>query len=136
MPCDKDTTGFCILLGNSPISWKTKKQKVVARSTAEAEYRAMALTTCEVVWIAQLLKELGIKNLTPISLKCDNQAALSIAVNPVHHERTKHVEVDCHFVRDKVTQGVIKPKYVPTQAQLADILTKSIPVEKHKVNNL
>lgn len=96
----------------------------------------MALTTCSVVWIAQLFKELGIKNGTPISLKCDNQAALSIAVNPVHHERTKHVGVDCHFVRDKVTQGVIKPKYVPTQAQLADILTKSIPVEKHKVNNL
>lgn len=94
----KSTSGFCVLLGDSPISWKTKKQHVVARSTAEAEYRAMALTTCSVVWLSQLLKELFIK--------CDNQAALSIAVNPVHHERTKHVEIDCHFVRDKVHQQV------------------------------
>ena len=128
----KSTTGFCVLLGNSPISWKTKKQKVVARSSAEAEYRAMALTTCEVVWLSQLLKELGIKSTAPVTLKCDNQAALAIAVNPVHHERTKHVEVDCHFIRDKVNQNVIKPEYVPTTLQVADILTKSLPVAQHQ----
>lgn len=128
----KSTTGFCILLGDSLVSWKTKKQQVVARSSAEAEYRAMALTTCEVTWLTHLLKDLGISSLSPVDLKCDNQAALSIAVNPVHHERTKHVEVDCHFVRDKVSQGLIKPVYVSTHNQLADILTKSLPVDKHR----
>ena len=86
----------------------------------------MALTTCEVVWLSQLLKELGIKSTAPVTLKCDNQAALAIAVNPVHHERTKHVEIDCHFIIDKVNQHVIKPEYVPTTLQLADILTKSL----------
>ncbi|XP_019107744.2 uncharacterized mitochondrial protein AtMg00810-like [Beta vulgaris subsp. vulgaris] len=85
----KSTTGFCIFLGDSLVSWKTKKQQVVARSTAEAEYRAMALTTCEVTWLTQLLKELGIKSLAHVVLKCDNQAAISIVVNPVHHEKTK-----------------------------------------------
>ena len=104
---------------------------MVARSTAEAEYRAMALTTCEVVWLSQLLKDLGIKSVSPVTLKCDNQAALSIAVNLVHHERTKHVEIDCHFVRDKVSQGCIKPEYVSTKHQLADILTKGLPIDKH-----
>lgn len=80
----------------SPGSQRNK----VARSTAEAEYRADAMTTCEVVWESHLLKELGLKKLGPAILKCDNKAALSIAinpVNPVHHENTKHVEIDCHF---------------------------------------
>lgn len=119
----KSTTGYCILLGDSLISWKTKKQQVVARSSYEAEYRAMAFTTCSVVRLTQMLKE--IKSLVPVTMK----AALSIAMNPVHHERTKHVTIDCHFVRDKVAQKVIQPTYVSTHQQLADILTKTLPVE-------
>lgn len=127
----KSTSGYCILLGSSPISWKSKKQSVVARSTAEAEYRAMALTTCEVTWVKQLLKELGLKELGSTILKCDNKAAISIAVNPVMHERTKHIEIDCHFIRDKVEDGTIEPVHVSSQVLLADVLTKSLPVEKH-----
>lgn len=127
----RSTTGFCIFLGSSPISWKSKKQQVVARSTAEAEYRAMAMTTCEVTWITQLLKDLGIKRLKSTILKCDNKAALAIAANPVQHEKTKHVEIDCHFVREKVADGTIKPQYVPTMHQVADILTKPLPIVKH-----
>ena len=105
---------------------------MVARSSAEAGYWAMALTTCEVVWLSQLLKELGIKSTAPVTLKCDTQSALSLAVNPVHHKHTKHVELNCHFIRDNVTQNVIKPDSVPTNLQLAYILTKSLCVAQHQ----
>lgn len=127
----RSTTGFCILLGNSPISWKSKKQPVVARSSAEAEYRAMALTTCEITWIAALLKDMGIDDLPPTVLHCDNQAAIAIAANPVLHERTKHIEVDCHFIRDKIASGSIITHHVPSHSQLADVLTKQLSVKQH-----
>ena len=110
----RSTTGFCIFLGDSPILWKAKKQPVVARSSAEAEYRAMALTTCEVTWLAALLKDLGLINLPPIVLKCDNKASLAIAANPVLHERTKHVELDCHYVREQVQAGTILTEFTPS----------------------
>lgn len=128
----RSTIGFCILLGQSPISWKSKKQSVVARSSAEAEYRALALTNCEVLWITQLLKELGLQHIGPTVLNCDNRAALSIAANPVHHERTKHVEIDCHFIREKQASTVIQPQYISTSNQLADIFTKPLPVSQHQ----
>lgn len=127
----RSTTGFCVLLGSSPISWKTKKQSVVARSTAEAEYRSMALASCEITWLSALLKDMGLHNLPPTLLHCDNQAAIAIAANPVLHERTKHVEVDCHFIRDKINSGTIITKHVPTHAQVADILTKALSSKQY-----
>lgn len=127
----KSTTGYCVLLGTSPISWKTKKQSIVARSTAEAEYRAMALTCCEVTWLSSLLKDLGLLDLPPTLIKSDNQAALSIAANPVAHERTKHIEIDCHYIRDKITAGEIITAHVPSHSQLADVLTKPLTIKQH-----
>lgn len=127
----RSTTGFCVLLGSSPISWKTKKQSVVARSTAEAEYRSMAVASCEITWLSALLRDMGLKALPPAMLYCDNQAALAIAANPVLHERTKHVEVDCHYIRDKVKSGAIVTKHVPTHAQVADIFTKALSTKQH-----
>lgn len=128
----RSTTGYCVFLGESPISWKSKKQNVVSRSSAEAEYRAMALTTCEVTWLSALLKELGLKNIPPTVLNCDNIAALAIAANPVFHERTKHVELDCHYVRDQLTSGIIQTHHVSSQNQVADIFTKLLPVKFHQ----
>lgn len=101
-------TGFCIFLGESLISWKSKKQLTVSRSSAEAEYRGLATVTSELIWVIQLLKDLHITSQTPSVIYCDNNAAISIASNPIFHERTKHIEIDCHFVRDKVLEGSIK----------------------------
>lgn len=130
----RSTSGYCIFLGSSPVSWKAKKQNVVARSSAEAEYRAMALTTCEVTWLTALLKDLGLSKLPPAILNCDNQAAIAIAANPVLHEKTKHVDIDCHFVRDELKAGNITTAKVSSNEQVADIFTKILPVKLHQAH--
>ena len=123
----RSVTGYVLLLGGSPISWKSKKQSTVSKSSSEAEYRAMAAAASEVTWVVRLLEEIGVSGLSPVTLHCDNQSALHIAKNPVFHERTKHIEVDCHFTRDKVLEGLLQLSYLPTKHQLADILTKIVP---------
>ncbi|KAL9431918.1 hypothetical protein AB3S75_027012 [Citrus x aurantiifolia] len=114
------------MLGSSPISWKSKKQHTVARSSAEAEYRAMATITCELKCLKGLLMSLGVDHSRPMHLYCDSQAALHLAANPVFHEQTKHIEVDCHFVRDEIQRRNIRPAYVSAHIQLADIFTKAL----------
>ncbi|XP_039169889.1 uncharacterized mitochondrial protein AtMg00810-like [Eucalyptus grandis] len=97
-------TGFCIKFGESLLSWKTKKQSTESLSSAEAEYRSMAKTVCEIVWLRGLLLDLGAPVKGPTLLICDNDSALKLAANPVLHERTKHIEVDCHFTREKIQE--------------------------------
>ncbi|CAH9083140.1 unnamed protein product [Cuscuta epithymum] len=122
----RSTSGYCVFVGGNLVSWKSKKQNVVSRSSAESEYRAMAQSACEIIWINHLLSEIGLKTPMPAKLWCDNQAAIHIANNLVFHERTKHIEVDCHFVREKIQQGLISTGYVKTGEQLGDLFTKAL----------
>ncbi|KAK9683885.1 hypothetical protein RND81_10G172100 [Saponaria officinalis] len=122
----RSLTGYFVKLGNSPISWKARKQTTVAKSSAEAEYRALGAVTSEVIWIKSFLKSLGIDHSTPIELFCDNTSALHIAKNPVFHDRTKHIEVDCHFIRHHIVNKTISTSYIPSKDQVADIFTKAL----------
>ncbi|GKV09714.1 hypothetical protein SLEP1_g21171 [Rubroshorea leprosula] len=101
----RSTTGYCVFLGANCISWSSKKQPTVARSTAEAEYRALASATAEIVWITYILRDIGISLPSPPQLFSDNISALHMSINPVFHARTKHIELDYHFVREKVAIG-------------------------------
>ncbi|XP_017974449.1 PREDICTED: uncharacterized mitochondrial protein AtMg00810-like [Theobroma cacao] len=124
----KSVTSYAIFIGDSLISWKSKKQSVTAKSSTEAEYRAMSTTCCEIIWLLFLLKDFGVSHSDAVDRFCDNQSALSMCKNPVFHERTKHIEVDCHFIREKVLAGIVKPSYIRTDSQLADLFTKAIPI--------
>ncbi|CAN6459301.1 unnamed protein product [Victoria cruziana] len=121
----RSVSGYCVFIGNNSVVWSSKKQKAVARSSAEAEYRAMAAGVADVTWVRHLLEELN----EPISssiLLCDNQSAINIAQNPILHCRTKHIEIDQHFVRQKVENREIEPIYVRSDSQVADVFTKGL----------
>ena len=118
--------GMVLFFGNSPISWSAKKRGTVSRSSIEAEYRALASTTTELYWIRMLLCDFGLFLPHPPLLWCDNVSALAIATNPVFHARTKHIEVDYHFVREKVLRCDVMLKFISTHDQLVDLFTKSL----------
>nr|XP_018461383.1 PREDICTED: uncharacterized protein LOC108832394 [Raphanus sativus] len=122
----RSTSGYCMFLGNSLISWRSKKQQTVSHSSAESEYRAMEYGSREVIWLRNLLAELQSPHPGPVPFYCDSTAAIHIATNPVFHERTKHIELDCHQVRERVLLGFIKLLHVRTNNQVADIFTKAL----------
>nr|XP_016442732.1 PREDICTED: uncharacterized mitochondrial protein AtMg00810-like [Nicotiana tabacum] len=101
----RSVAGFCVFLGDYLVSWKSKKRHVVSLSSAEAEYMAMSKAATKVTWLSRLMADFGISSSSPIPLYCDNEEALHIARNPFFHEGTKHVELDCHFIRGKIGDG-------------------------------
>ena len=126
----RSTSGYCVFLGGNLVSWRSKKQSVVARSTAEAELRSMASGLCELLWLRLLLTELRLFKGGPLRLHCDNQAAINIVNNPVQHDRTKHVEIDSFFIKEKLDEGIIELNYVSAGHQDAVSLTKSLGVKE------
>jgi len=123
----KSTGGYLVYLGSTPISWKSRKQRTVARSSTKAEYKALDDGTVEILWIRSLLAELWISTSSMTMLWCDNLGATFLSANPVFHARTKHVEVDYHFVRDRVAKREIQVRFISSKDQLADVLTKPLP---------
>ncbi|KAL6328709.1 hypothetical protein AAG906_003395 [Vitis piasezkii] len=136
-PTDRrSTTGYCFLLGSSLISWRSKKQTFVARSIKRIS--CLVDTTSELLWLRWLLKDLGVSTSSATPLYCDNQSAIHIAHNDVFHERTKHIEIDCHFIRYHLVHGALKLFFVSSKDQLADIFTKSLPTRRTRdlIDNL
>ena len=123
----RSISAYCTYVWGNLVTWRSKKQTVVSRSSAEAEYRALADGICEGVWLRRILRELKMEDEGPVRVLCDSQAALSIVKNPVHHDRTKHVELDRHFIYEKVNNKEFEMEYVPSKQQIADILTKALP---------
>nr|XP_016495883.1 PREDICTED: uncharacterized mitochondrial protein AtMg00810-like [Nicotiana tabacum] len=110
----KSVSDYLVLMGSNPVSWKSKNQDTISLSSAEAEYRALRKVVGELVWLNRLFEELTSHVLKPIAVFCDSQSAMHITRNPVFHERTKHIEVNCHFVRSKLHEGLISLHHVGT----------------------
>lgn len=121
------TSGYLLYFGQSTISWTSKKQKTVARSSTEAEYRAVASAVAETNWVMNLLHELKVPLCRPPIIYCDNIGATYHCQNPVMHSKMKHIEVDFHFVRDQVVKEAIVVRHIHAADQLADTLTKALP---------
>ena len=125
-PDRRSTSGYCSYVWGNLVTWKSQKQRVVSKSSAEAELRALAQGIMEELWLKRVLCEIHVKVELPLKLYCDNKAAISMALNPVQHERSKHVEIDRHFIREKVEEGTICLTFLPTHLQAADVLTKAL----------
>ncbi|WJZ80908.1 hypothetical protein VitviT2T_000776 [Vitis vinifera] len=139
----KSTSDYFTFVGGNLVTWRSKKQKVVALSSAKVKFRGMAKGLCELLWLRRLLTEIGFPPSREMNLFCDNKAAIDIAHNPVQHDRTKHVKVNRHFIKQNLEAKIIRFSLVKSQDQLADILTKAVcsklfhnSLDKLGINNI
>nr|GEZ72832.1 NBS-containing resistance-like protein [Tanacetum cinerariifolium] len=121
------SNGYCLFLGDNLLSWSAKRQVTLSRSSAEAEYYGVANVVAETAWLQNLLVELHAPLSTATILYCDNVSAVYLSTNHVQHQRTKHIEIDIHFVRDYVASGQVRVLHVPSRSQYADIFTEGLP---------
>ncbi|PKI55365.1 hypothetical protein CRG98_024216 [Punica granatum] len=118
--------GFIIFLGSNPVSYSSKKHRIVAQSSTESEYKSLANATAEILWLQSLLQELGVSQCHPPTLWCDNIFAIYLMANPIFHARTKHIEIDYHFVRERFMRKQLSVCFINSDDQLADALTKDL----------
>ncbi|XP_061346732.1 uncharacterized mitochondrial protein AtMg00810-like [Gastrolobium bilobum] len=123
----KSTAGYVFFMGNTTFTWISKKQPIVTLSTCEAEYVAASWCVCHAVWLRNLLSKLEEKQVGQTEIRVDNKSAIELAKNPVNHERSKHIDVRFHFIRDQVKEGNVELTHVTSQEQVGDIFTKPLP---------
>ncbi|KAD6453846.1 hypothetical protein E3N88_08552 [Mikania micrantha] len=126
----KSISANIFMLGNGAVSWSSKKQSSVALSSSEAEYIAATSAACQGIWLRRVLDDLGLVQIKPTTLLCDNMSAINLSKNPIMHSRSKHIELKHHFIRDLVKQGLIQLEFCGTNEQLADLMTKAVTKEK------
>lgn len=126
----RSTTGYLFLLGSSAISWSSRKQPSTALSSSEAEYMAVTSATCQAIWLRRILQDMKFEQKEATVIYCDNQSTISMAKNPVHHQRTRHIDIRHHFIREQVAEGSIQLEFCNSREQVADLFTKALPLEK------
>jgi len=129
----RSTTGYVFFVGEGAVSWNSKRQPTVALSTTEAEYMAASQSAKEAIWLRQLMADVGCVQDEATTIMCDNQGCIALAKNPKHHSRTKHIDVQHHFIREKIEDEIIDLRYCPTEHMVADVLTKALGRDRHQM---
>ena len=126
MTTRRSTTGYVFQIEKNTVSWCSKRQGCVSKSTTEAEYVALSTACQEGIWLGRLLDDISIKQHDPTVIYEDNQGAIQLSKNPKFHSRTKHIDVSYHYIREQVNQNTVSVKYCASEDMLADIMTKGL----------